>query len=173
MSKYGGKATKHGMSNTKTYQTWADMLQRCLNPNNKQYHDYGGRGITVCKRWLTFENFMLDMGIAPEGLALDRKNNNTGYCRRNCRWATRRQQESNKRNTPMLTFLGRTQSLMSWARELGINHITLRGRIYLYGWSAKKALTTPVDKRNLKHPRWKTGPIDRNNNSRGGGTQVF
>ena len=173
MTKYGGKITKHGMSGTKTNQTWADMIQRCLNPNNKQYHDYGGRGITVCKRWLTFAYFLDDMGVAPEGMALDRKNNNSGYCKRNCRWATRRQQEGNKRNTLMLTFRGKTQPLMCWARELGINHITLRGRIVLYGWSTRKALTTPVIKRNLVHPRWHSGEFDRNNKPRGSGRQVF
>lgn len=172
-TKYGGKRTYHGMSNTKTNQAWADMIQRCLNPNNKQYADYGGRGITVCKRWLTFANFFADMGVAPEGMALDRKNNNLGYNKRNCRWATRRQQESNKRNTPRLTFRGRTQSLMAWAREIGINHITLRGRITLYRWSAERALTEPVTKRNLVHPRWHSGEFDRNNKSRGSGKHVF
>ena len=73
------------------------MLQRCNNPNSQRYKDYGGRGITVCKRWLKFENFLADMGDRPRGLTLDRKNNDKGYYKRNCHWATYEQQAANKR----------------------------------------------------------------------------
>lgn len=156
MKTYGGKRTFHGMSGTKTHRAWADMLQRCLNPSNKQYRDYGGRGISVCKRWLTFVNFFTDMGIAPKGLALDRKNNNRGYSSRNCQWATRRQQESNKRNTPLLRYKGQTKTLMQWARSTGINHITLRARVR-YGWDTKRALSEPIKPKKLIHPRWRKG----------------
>jgi hypothetical protein len=83
---------------TATYQTWHMMIQRCTNPKRSDYERYGGRGITVCKRWRdSFEAFLVDMGERPKGLTLDRKNNDGPYTKRNCRWATPSQQEKNKR----------------------------------------------------------------------------
>lgn len=73
------------------------MKARCLNPHNKRYADYGGRGITICERWLTFENFFADMGQCPQGLSLDRIDNSGNYEPDNCRWATTQEQTSNKR----------------------------------------------------------------------------
>lgn len=89
---------KHGQYGSVEYQTWADMKVRCLNPNNKRYADYGGRGITVCKRWLSFENFLADMGTRPSNQhSLDRIDNDKGYFKENCRWATRQEQNGNRR----------------------------------------------------------------------------
>ncbi len=90
--------TTHGMYGTRTYTSWVAMKERCFNPNNKRYKDYGGRGITVCPRWLKFENFFEDMGDRPQGKTLDRKNNDKGYCKSNCRYATPTEQNNNKRN---------------------------------------------------------------------------
>ncbi len=126
-----------------TYSSWAKVIQRCANSNNKDYHNYGGRGITMCKRWLKFENFLEDMGEPPAGKSIDRIDNNKGYYKSNCRWATRKQQNRNKRNNRLITFNGKTQCLPAWAEETGINIRTLWSRINR-GWSTEKTLTTPV-----------------------------
>lgn len=89
----------HGMTGTSTHNIWMGMRQRCENPSNKRYKDYGGRGIVVCKRWHIFENFLKDMGERPSGLSIERKNNNKGYCKSNCKWATRIEQANNTRKT--------------------------------------------------------------------------
>lgn len=100
--------TRHGhntrIEKSKIYIVWDHMVQRCINSNNKRYIDYGGRGIKVCKRWMKFENFLKDMGEAPEGLQLDRINNNKGYCKSNCQWSTREEQMRNTRKNHLETY---------------------------------------------------------------------
>lgn len=88
-----------GRKSSPTYNSWHGMLQRCLNPSSPAYDRYGGRGITVCKRWRKFSNFLSDMGERPDGLTLERKNNNKGYGPKNCRWASYSDQALNKRST--------------------------------------------------------------------------
>ena len=89
-------AIKHGMEGTRTYKSWAMMKCRCLNKNYTQYKDYGGRGITICKEWLIFENFYRDMGKRPEGMSIDRIDNNGNYCKSNCKWSTPKEQNNNR-----------------------------------------------------------------------------
>lgn len=96
-------ARTHGMSGTKEYGAWAGMWDRTTNPKDDKFSHYGGRGITVCKRWRKFENFFADMGMAPSRAhSIDRKNNNGNYHKRNCRWATRSEQMSNRRSYTIL-----------------------------------------------------------------------
>jgi hypothetical protein len=132
--------------NRRTYSCWKHMLYRCTDPTHKSFEDYGGRGITVCARWQVFENFFADMGEMPPGLSLERKNNNRGYCKSNCKWASTKTQNRNKRDTRLVTFRGRAQCCSDWAREYGIKVQTFHTRLY-NGWTFKQALLTPVEKR--------------------------
>jgi hypothetical protein len=131
--------TKHGMSRSRAYKAWAAMKNRCLDVNRK---DYGGRGITVCKRWLVFDNFYVDMGDPPAGHTLERKNNMRGYSKANCVWATPREQNINRRNSLNITFCGVTDTLAAHARRAGLKYDTVHHRIFQRGWPVDKALTT-------------------------------
>lgn len=90
--------TKHGMYGTPTYSSWQSMRARCLKPSHKSYADYGGRGITICKEWDSFDRFFADMGLRPEGRSLDRIKNEQGYSAENCKWSTPKEQANNRRN---------------------------------------------------------------------------
>lgn len=138
------RLTTHGLSDTPEYQTWEGVLQRCRNTKHHKYSSYGGRGITVCDSWLKFENFYADMGERPsERHSLDRRDNNGPYCKDNCRWATRKEQQNNRRVNRLLTHNGETRTLSQWAEITGVAYDTLMHRT-LHGWSDEATITTPV-----------------------------
>lgn len=116
------------------------MKQRCNNPRNSHYADYGGRGIKICERWDQFVNFLEDMGEPSPGMSLDRIDVNKGYSPENCRWATIQEQNSNMRRNRLITYQGKTQTVAAWAREAGVDKRTLKSRLDS-GWSTEDALT--------------------------------
>lgn len=115
---------RHGATSScwasKTYIAWSNMVQRTTNPKHKHFGAYGGRGIGVCERWLLFPNFLEDMGDKPDGLTLERIDNDQGYCPENCRWATRRDQTRNRRNTLRVQFRGTETTLGEVADKFSI-----------------------------------------------------
>lgn len=122
------RRTTHGLSQSGTYRSWHAMLRRC-----QVNLDYVTRGISVCDRWRGrngFANFHADLGLRPEGMTLERRDNDVGYCPENCRWATRAEQNRNTRANVRLTFRGKTLVAAEWARLSGVDPKTLRQRIY-------------------------------------------
>jgi hypothetical protein len=133
--------TKHGLSRTVEYRRWAAMKERCYSKNNKHYKDYGGRGITVCDRWLNHPAvFIADMGLCPKGFSIDRLDNNLGYSKDNCVWASAKQNANNTRRNLLIEFNGTTKTLSQWAEETGLKRESIKGRLNR-GWSIEKALT--------------------------------
>jgi hypothetical protein len=123
-----------------TYRSWNRMRARCLKPTATQWKHYGGRGITVCKRWESFENFLADMGERPSlKHSIDRIDNSGNYEPGNCRWATMQEQCNNRRSSRMIEYDGVTMSLADWARKVGIKYQLLLQRLNR-GWSAQDAL---------------------------------
>lgn len=152
---YGKSVSKkHGRSRDSTpeYRVWACMLSRCRNANDKGYHNYGGRGIRVCERWLSFGDFLADMGERPSPKhSLDRHPDNNGnYEPGNCRWATKKQQDTNRRTTRLVTFEGETLCIKDWAKKFSIGYDVLLNRFNL-GWSPDAAFFTPPNKRGQRY----------------------
>lgn len=134
--------TTHHDSFTLEYKSWTAMIQRCTNPKNRSYPDYGGRGIKVCDRWRrSYENFLSDMGRRPSPKhSLDRINNHLGYSPTNCQWATREKQQNNKRTNRTITCHSITRTLPEWSRLTGIHPNTIRTRLDILGWTVGQAL---------------------------------
>lgn len=136
---------RHGQHGTRAWNVWRNMRRRCNDPNTINYKRYGGRGIKVCDRWKSFENFFSDMGECPEGLTLDRVDNDKNYAPDNCRWATHKEQSRNQSTTRLLTFEDETRCLEDWANLVGLDPTTLARRL-------KKA---PIEKVLIS--RWYNG----------------
>lgn len=133
------------MYGTTIYRVWVRMKQRCYNPNDKAYKWYGGRGLDVSDAWCKFENFYADMGDKPTTKhTLERIDNDKGYSRENCCWATMKEQGQNRRSNRLITYNGTTNSVSVWAEKIGISHESMRKR--LSNWSKEDALTKPRTK---------------------------
>lgn len=128
----GKKNTTHGKSGTLVYRSWCKMLSRCRNKNYAHFKHYGGRGISVCKRWEIFENFYKDMGDPINGYSLDRIDNNGNYEPENCRWATKSEQTRNTRSNRWLEADGKRMVLQEWADLLGVCRSTIYRRLKNY-----------------------------------------
>jgi hypothetical protein len=151
-----------GGSTTVEYSTWAGMKNRTLNPNCPGRKRYSERGIKICFGWMSFENFFNDMGKRPEGLSIERKNNNghysCGHCEQclkegwpmNCKWDTSEAQANNTSTNRMIPWRGEVKTLAQWLRIIGLNRATFKKRVKR-GMTDQQALETPVDKK-CSHP---------------------
>lgn len=146
---------KHGNARrgakTPEYNVWVLIRQRCLNPDDPSYVNYGGRGVRICQRWETFENFLKDMGTRPApNYTVERKNNDGNYSPRNCVWKPRSEQSRNRRTTFWFEASGERLCLAELARRNSMKPAVLNGRLRR-GWSLGEALSTPLLPRGVGH----------------------
>lgn len=142
---FDGRPT-HGLSKSPEYYTWNQMIQRCTNPKTESFPLYGGRGITVCDEWRTFERFYADMGPRPSPKhSIDRIDSDGPYAPNNCRWVLGKVQHRNRRNNRILKVGGVSCPVAEWAERTGIPASAIYGRIHI-GWSDERAVTTPLRK---------------------------
>ena len=123
------------------YNSWCSMKKRCLNKTHKSYKDYGGRGVIVCKEWLdSFENFIKDMGFKPSKKhSLERVDNNEGYNKGNCIWATKKEQCQNQRSNRNIEYKGTVLCVSEWARRLNMSNAKLYYRLFVAKYPIEKA----------------------------------
>lgn len=144
--------TTHGLMGTRAHACWKSMKARCLNPLETGYKYWGGRGITICEKWLTFEGFFEDMGEAPEGMTIGRRDNDGNYEPGNCRWETQVQQQRNRRSNRRLSWRGETLCVSEWSERLGISRRTIQSRL-ADGWDTERSLATPARRKARSSPR--------------------
>ena len=142
---------KHGLSDSKFHKSWSHMKGRCLKPSDNRYNLYGGRGIKVCDEWLDFKNFQRDMyeSFLKHSLTHDKKNtqldridNNGNYCKENCRWATQKEQQNNRRNNRLITFKNETHTTTEWSEILNIPYSIIEHRLNRGHWTVEETFTT-------------------------------
>lgn len=139
------KHDMHSLSRTPEYYAWISARSRCQNPNNPRYSSYGGRGIEMDSSWKEFRNFFNDMGPRPEGMSLDRINNDGPYSPENCRWTTRSQQQRNRRVNVFIEYQGQEKTIAEWAEITGLTHREIRYK-HEKGWSAEKIFGALIEK---------------------------
>lgn len=144
--KESGKYDENDLSTLKSMRRAFHMTkQRCYNESCADYKYYGGRGIKVCSRWLeSFEAFVSDMGIRPDGMTLERVDNDKDYSPENCVWASRSTQSQNSRNSKIISYRGESHTMSEWERILGFKAGTLKARLGTLGYSVEEAMTKPV-----------------------------
>lgn len=147
----GKSSVTHGMSKTRAYAIWKAMVKRCENPRTGKWHRYGGRGIAVCPAWRnSFEQFFADMGHPPDGMSIERKDNDKGYSPDNCEWATAREQSRNKSNIRVIEAYGKRQTIVDWSNECGVSRSTIAKRLNA-GVDPERAVSARVV---IVKPRW-------------------
>ena len=134
-----------------TYRSWKAMRLRCTDKKHPYYNRYGGRGIAYDTRWDDFSAFLSDMGVRPEGMTLERIDNEQDYNKQNCTWISRKEQANNRCSSRRITWGEETLTIAQWAERTGICRNTIRDRIDKYGWSVQEALSVVPDLGN----RWK------------------
>lgn len=137
---HGHASRTNGIS--PTYRTWQAMITRCTNDSVKSYQDYGARGISVCTRWLVFENFLADMGAKPPGTSIDRIDNDKGYEPGNCRWATPKEQARNTRANKFVSYKGNRMTQAEFVEATGHSQSTVSYRLRS-GWTPEQVASTP------------------------------
>jgi hypothetical protein len=141
----GAARKSHGKAGTREYRIWLGMRARCENQNNAEWKNYGGRGIKVCERWQSFENFLADMGLRPSARhTLERRNNSGHYEPGNVVWATMKEQTRNTRANVVLTLNGISHTMVEWSEITGIKSHTISARLRTLGWGVERALTEAV-----------------------------
>lgn len=139
-----GHPLRHGLSYTVEYRTWQTMRDRCTNPKSQAWENYGGRGITICDRWLNDpQAFIDDMGPRPGGHEIDRIDNDAGYSKENCRWTTRSVNDRNRRSSKWIAYRGERRTLAEWCELLGLDRSPIAARFAL-GWAPERAFETPI-----------------------------
>lgn len=133
----------HGQTKTKGYKTWQEMKDRCQRESNRAFCNYGGRGITICSEWMSFERFISDMGQPKPGQQIDRIDNSKGYFKENCRWVSPKQNSRNRRSSRNILYQGQTKTLAEWAESKGMKIGTLWARLNR-GMDMESAMTTPL-----------------------------
>lgn len=136
-----GIGKTHGMYGSRVNKSWSSMIERCTNEKNVSYKDYGGRGIKVCERWLSFENFYKDMGDRPPGMSLDRIDNKKGYEPGNCKWSTPKEQQNNRRNSRRYIFNGVEYTSLELSEITGIGYHALRKKLSMVGGDVMLAVS--------------------------------
>lgn len=139
----------HGESRTRLYKIWVGIKSRCYDKQSRSFHKYGQRGITVCKEWCDYYEVFKEWAIAngyQDNLTLDRIDNEGNYEPSNCRWATQKEQQNNRRNNHLLTYNDETLTVSQWNEKLGFPRGTISQRLNKLGWSVEKALTTNLRK---------------------------
>lgn len=147
------RLTTHGMRKTKIYGVWSAMKRRCANKNTKAYHNYGGRGITVCDEWQEFTSFYNWVKVSGynDTLTIDRIDNEKEYSPSNCRWVSRKVQANNTRVNVWYEYNGQKKTLSQWSDVCGISYGTLESRLHKCRWSFKKSLETPIRIQKLRN----------------------
>ena len=156
----GGYNTKHGERYSRLYRVWAGMKSRCHNQNCAEYKDYGGRGITICPEWEKYEAFRdwanqngFDPNKSGTECSIDRIDVNGNYEPSNCRWVDDVAQANNRRSSKTITYNNETHTIAEWAKMVGINNVTLWGRLHR-GWSIEDALTIKPERGNKRMRRY-------------------